>query len=95
MYLYIDPSDDSFLQNDEIYQRIIKQLNPLISNLKSGEGKQVVLKMISECYHKYHKSIKTRSQSYTELMLSAIMALLVEQNREIESMERLAKTRPR
>jgi hypothetical protein len=84
MYRYIDSSDDSFLQNDEIYQRIMKQLNPFISNLKSGEDEQLMLKMISECYQKYHKSIKTRSQSDTELMLSTIMALLVEQDKEIE-----------
>ncbi len=85
MYRYIDPSEDSFLKNDNTYQRILKQLdNPFISNLKSEEDKQLILKMIANCYHKYHNSIKTKSQSDTELLFSMIMALLIEQSKEIE-----------
>lgn len=39
MYRYIDPSDDSFLKNDETYQKIKEQLDPFILNLESGEDK--------------------------------------------------------
>ena len=74
MYRYIDPSDDSFLKNDKIYQRIVKQLKPFISNLESEEDKQLIFRMISNCYHKYHNSIRTKSESDTELLLSTIMA---------------------
>jgi hypothetical protein len=84
VYRYIDPSDDSFLKKDKIYQRIEELLNPFISNLKSEEDKQLMLRMISKCYHKYHNSIITKSESDTELLLSTIMALLIEQSSEIE-----------
>jgi len=43
-----------------------------------------MLKMISDCYHKFHKSIKTKSQSDTELLIPTLMALLIEQSNEIE-----------
>ncbi|MDN5847206.1 MAG: hypothetical protein L0H53_13140 [Candidatus Nitrosocosmicus sp.] len=91
MYRYIDPSDDSFLKNDETYQRIKEQLEPFISNLKSEEDKQLIFRMISNCYHKYHNSIKAKSQGNTELMLSTIMALLIEQSNEIERLDLLSK----
>lgn len=84
MYRYIDSADDSLLNNDSTYQRIKKQLNPISSNLKSEEDKQSVLKMTANCYHKFHGSIKTNSVSDTELLLSTIMSLLLEQNKEIE-----------
>ncbi|KAA2281169.1 hypothetical protein [Candidatus Nitrosocosmicus sp. SS] len=83
MYRYFDPDEDSFLKDDETYQRIIKQLNPFISNLNSEEDKQLILKMLSTCYHRYYKSIKTRSQHDIELMYSTMMALLIEQTGEI------------
>jgi hypothetical protein len=84
MYRYLDPSDDSFLKEDETYRRIINQLNPIISNLNSEEDKQLMLKMISNCYHKYHNLIRTKSNGDTELMLSTMMSLLIEQSNEIE-----------
>lgn len=84
MYRYINPSDDSFL-NDETYQRVREQMDLFISNLKSEEDKQLMVRMISNCYHKYHDSIKIKSGNYTEPMLSIIMALSMEQNIEIES----------
>ena len=64
MFRYIDSTDDSFLQNDETYQRILEQLsNPSFVILKSEEDKQLILKMISNCFHKYHNSMKTKSGS--------------------------------
>jgi hypothetical protein len=93
MYRYIDPSDDSFLKDDEIYRRLKKQLNPFISNLKSEEDKQLILTMISNCYHTYYQSIKTKSESDGELLLSAIMALLIEQSNELERLSLLTKIR--
>ncbi|MGD9533534.1 MAG: hypothetical protein AB7V56_07180 [Candidatus Nitrosocosmicus sp.] len=92
MYRYFDPDEDSFLKDDEIYQRIIKQLNPFISNLNSEEDKQLILKMLSTCYHRYYKSIKTRSQNDIELMYSTIMTLLIEQTGEIVRLGSLAKS---
>ena len=43
-----------------------------------------MLRMISGCYHTYHNSIKAKSESDTELMLSTLMALHMGQNNEIE-----------
>lgn len=86
MYQYIDPADDSNLNNDEIFQRIIKQLNSFISNLNSEEDKQLLLKIRSNCYHKYHNSVRTKTKGDTELMFSTLMALLIAQNEEIEGL---------
>jgi hypothetical protein len=81
MYRYFDPVKDSFLQNDNTYQRILEQLNPVTFNLKPEED---IVKMISNCYHKYHGSIRSKSESDTDLLLSTIMSLLMGQNKEIE-----------
>lgn len=89
MYRYIDSEDDSFLNNDSTYQRIKEQLNPITSNLKSEEDKQLILKMTGNCYHKFHSSIRTNSVSDTELLLSTLMSLLLEQNKEIERLGRI------
>jgi hypothetical protein len=93
MYRYIDPSEDSFLRNDRTYQKILELLEPFTSNLNSEEDKQSILKMIANCYHKYHNSIRNKSQSDTDLMLSTIMALLIEQCNEIERLRSLTQTR--
>lgn len=93
MYRYFDPADDSFLRNEETFQRIIEQLNPFISNLNSEEDRQLMLRMLSSCYHKYHNSINVKSGSDIELMLSAVMSLLIEQSNEIERLSLIAKTR--
>lgn len=92
MYRYIDPADDTFLQKDKTYQRIREQVNPFISNLKSEEDKQIMSKILSNCYHKYHNSIRTKLQSDIELLHSTIMALLIEQSNEIERIGLLVKT---
>jgi hypothetical protein len=93
MYRYIDPSDDSFLKDDETYQRIRKQLNLFVSNLHSEEDKQRMLRMISNCYHKYHSSIRTKSESDIELLLSTMMSLLIEQSSEAKRLSLLTKAR--
>ena len=92
MYRYIDSSDDSFLKNDKTYKRLNEQLNSFISNLTQEEDKQIMLKMISNCYHKFHNSIRTKSQSDTELLLSTTMALLIEQSNEIERLKNIKST---
>ena len=40
--------------------------------------------MISNCYHKYYNSFRTKSQSDIELLLPTIMALLIDKSKEIE-----------
>lgn len=94
MYRYIDPSEDSFLQNDKIYQKIVKLLDPFTSNLNSEEDRQLIFRMISNCYHKYHKSILTRSRSDIELLVSVLMSILIEQSSEIERLSSLRSASP-
>jgi hypothetical protein len=94
MYRYIDPSEDSFLQNDKIYQKIVKLLDPFTSNLNSEEDRQLIFRMISNCYHKYHKSILTRSRSDIELLVSVVMSILIEQSSEIERLGSLRSASP-
>jgi len=89
MYRYFDHADDSFLQNDKTYHRIGEQLSPLISNLESEEDKQLILKMISDCYHKNHNSINSKSKGDSEMMMSTIMSLLIEQSNELERLIRI------
>ena len=49
--------------------------------------------MVKEVYFKHDKSIKTNVDSNTELMLSTIMALLVEHNKKIKILDMLLMTR--
>ncbi len=91
MFRYFDTSDDCLLQNDKNHNKIIKKLNNLTEGLSSAD-KKLLLKMVNEAYYKYQKSIQTRSESDTELMISTIMALLVEQNKELSKFNEIKTT---
>ncbi len=83
MYRYIDSSDNSQFKNDETYNRIIKKLDDFTTRLPASEDKELLLGMVSEVYYKQHKAIRTKSESDTELLLSTLMAIIMEQNLEI------------
>ena len=87
MFRYLDASDDSFLQKDNDYNRLLKKLHYFTECL-SSEEKELLLKMINEVYYKYYKSILIKSESDTELMLSTLMGLLTKQNLEIERLRK-------
>ncbi|MDQ3084923.1 MAG: hypothetical protein M3Q77_08940 [Thermoproteota archaeon] len=87
MFRYLDTADDSFLQKDKDYNRLLKKLNNFTEYLPS-EDKELLLKIINEVYYKYQKSILTKSESDTELMLSTLMALLVKQDFDIERLRK-------
>jgi hypothetical protein len=82
MFRYFDTLDDSLLQNNKNHNKIIKKLNNITEGLSSAD-KELLLKLINEVYYKYQKSIQTKSESDTEIMISTIIALLVEQNKEL------------
>ena len=82
MFRYFDTLDDSLLQNDKNHNKIIKKLNKITDGLSSAD-KELLLKLVNEVYYKYQKSIQTKSESDTEIMISTIIALLVEQNKEL------------
>ena len=92
MYRYIDDFPCP-LEKDETFQRIMNKLNSFLDNMSSKEDKELLLRMVKEVYFKHHKSIKTNADSNTELMLSTIVALLMEHNKEIKILDMLTKTR--
>ncbi len=87
MFRYLDALDDSFLQKDNDYNRLLEKLHNFTECL-SSEDKELLLKTINEVYYKYHKSILMKSESDTELMLSMLMGLFTKQNLEIERLRK-------
>ena len=87
MFRYLDAPDDSFLQKDNDYNRLLKKLRNFTEYL-SSEDKELLLKMINEVYYKYHRSILMNSESDTELMLSTLIGLSTKQNLEIERLRK-------
>ena len=84
MYRYIDASDNSHLIKDEAYDRIKKNLDGFMARLPSSKDKELLFEMVSKVYYKRRKAIQTKSESDTELLLSTLMATLIEQNLEIK-----------
>jgi hypothetical protein len=89
MYRYIDASDNSHLIKDEEYNRIKKNLDGFMARLPSSKDKELLFEMVSKVYYKRHKAIQTKSESDTELLLSTLMATLIEQNLEIKRLSNL------
>jgi metal-responsive CopG/Arc/MetJ family transcriptional regulator len=87
MYRYFEPKDnDSFLTSDPTYRSILEKLGGFMATL-SIDDKALLSKLISNCYHKHNKSIQAKSHNDIELFNSLIMALLVEQSKEIERLQ--------
>jgi len=84
MFRHTDSFDDSFSHNDKDYTRILKELNYFTDVLPTAD-KKLLFKMIDKVYYKYLRSILTYSESDTELMLSLVIALIVEQNKELST----------
>ena len=87
MYRYIDASDNSHLIKDETYNRIRKNLDDFMARLSSSKDKELLFEMVSKVYYKRRKAIQTKSESDTELLLSTLMATIIEQNLEIKKLE--------
>ena len=68
---------------DPTYRDLLRKLDGFVDTL-SIEDKALFIKLISECYHRFHKSIQAKSENDVELFNSLIMALLMEQSKEIE-----------
>ena len=89
MYRYIDASDNSHLIKDEAYNRIKKNLDGFMVRLPSSKDKELLFEMVSKVYYNRRKAIQTKSESDTELLLSTLMATLIEQNLEIKRLSNL------
>ncbi len=87
MYRYIDASDNSNLIKDEKYNRIKKNLDDIMARLPSSKDKELPFEMVSKVYFKRRRSIQTKSESDAELLLSTLMATIIEQNLKIKRLE--------
>ena len=88
MYRYID---DFLLEDDEIYQKIMINLNQFLDKMSSEEDKDLLCEMIKEAYLKYKPAINSKAGSDTELSLSLIMSLLAEQSNELDRLSSIKK----
>ena len=86
MFRHTDSFDD-FTQNDKDYNRILRELNYFTDGLPTAD-KELLFKMVNKVYYNCQRSILTYSESDTELMLSLVMALIVEQNRELSTFKK-------
>jgi len=77
------------LIKDEPYYRIKNNLDVLVARLPSSKDKEVLFGMISMVYYKRCKAVQTKSESDTELLLSTLMATIIEQNLEIKRLEQI------
>jgi hypothetical protein len=89
MYRYIDVSDNTHLIKDELYYRIKNNLDVLVARLPSSKDKEVLFGMVSKVYYKRYQAVQTKSESDTELLLSILMATIIEQNLEIKRLEQI------
>jgi len=89
MYRYINASDNTHLIKDEPYYRIKNNLDVLVARLPSSKVKEVLFGMVSKVYYKRRKAIQTKSESDTELLLSTLMATIIEQNLKIKRLSNL------
>jgi hypothetical protein len=84
VYRYIN---DFPAENNKTYQRIMNKLDDLIINTLTKEDKELFLTMIKEAYFKHGNAINSKAEGDTQLMLSTIMALLIEQDKDIEKLK--------
>jgi hypothetical protein len=76
MHRYFDNSETP---KDKTYQKIISQFNRFMEHLTSEEDRQLLSKMVSDSYHKHHKSIMAMESDDPSLVTPLIMALLLDQ----------------
>ncbi len=84
MYIYFADSETS---KDKDYQKIMEQLNDLMEHLPSEVERQLLSKMVSECYYKHGEAIKSMEKDDPSLITPLIMALIVDQNSMIERLQ--------
>ena len=89
MYRYMDASNNTHLIKDEPYYRIKNNLDVLVSRLPSSKDKEVLFGMVSKVYYKRYQAVQTKSESDTELLLSILMATIIEQNLEIKRLKQI------
>jgi hypothetical protein len=84
MYRYLDKYENP---KDKTYQKIMEQLNGFMEHLPEEEDKQLLSRMVSECYYKYHESNKSMERDDPSLLTPLIMALIVDHNSMIDRLK--------
>ena len=70
---------------DKAYNKIISDLDEFIKSL-SDQDKQLLIQITSKCYFKYQDSIKAKGTSGFELNLGLLMAILLDQQLQIDTL---------
>jgi hypothetical protein len=71
---------------DKTYGKIINNWNDFIGCLPDDD-KQLLLKIISKCYYKYQKALKTNGCSNHELSAGLLMSILIDQQIQIDGLK--------
>ncbi len=72
---------------DKTYQKITEQLDGFIEHLPSWEDRQLLSKMVSECYFKYSDAIRVMEKDDPSLTMPMIMSLLLDQQSMINRLK--------
>jgi hypothetical protein len=83
LFDFFDLSSSSSIE-DSTYNKIVRNWNEFIDCLPSEEEKQLLLRIMSKCYFKYHKSIKAYGLSDFELYAALLMSILIDQQIQID-----------
>jgi hypothetical protein len=83
---FINPDSSSHLQ-DKTYNKIISNSCEFINCLPSDKDKQALLKIMSKCYYKYQKALKTNGCLDHELSAGLLMSILIDQQIQIDGLK--------
>jgi hypothetical protein len=84
---YISQSESKTFIKDKFYDKILVDLDEFLQNLNE-EDKQLISQTISKCYLKYQDSIKANGTSGFELHMRLLMAILTDQQLQIDKLYR-------
>ena len=81
---HYEPTTTSYVR-DKAYNKIISDLEEFIKSL-SDQDKQLLIQITSKCYFKYQESIKANGTSGFELNMGLLMAILLDQQLQINKL---------
>ncbi len=84
MHRYFDRSET---RKDKAYQSVVRRLNSFMECLPTEADKNLLLKMISECYCKNNEAIKEKEKDDPTLIMPLVMSLLVDQQLMVDKLK--------
>ncbi len=79
--------DNTDTPKDTAFQKLMEQLDGFMEHLPSEEDRQLLSRMVSDCFHKHYESIKSMECDDPSLLTPLIMALIVDQQLMINSLK--------